>query len=373
MQDTKFDIQSQWVSLFRRMIERDRFPHTLLLEGRDGYGTLATATAIAEYLLCRDDPACLKQIRSHNHPDLTYIFPTAPTKQVKTPMFAHFYTQWNEFLDHHPFGTYTEWMQHIDAENKQGMIRVQDAQEAERIASLFPSVAPNKVVIFWHAEKMNTATANKLLKLLEEPPAHTYFILTTDDARRILPTVYSRTQHFNLPPLPAEVIRQYLTASLGLSETEAGPLAKAARGDMQNALEALREDSQTERYKDYFVRWVRMAYRAKTKPEVINDLVAWAEELAAENKAVQTEFLRFALEVVRQSLWQHHAPELPYLRFDKQDFRLENFAPFVHARNRQAMYEALEKALQELLRNANPKLTFVHLGIHMTRLLHQKP
>ena len=370
MQDTNIRIQSQWTDIFGRMIRRERFPHTMLLEGRDGYGVLPAARQVAAELMCRDDAECRRKLAKHLHPDLREVFPTAPVKGIKNPVHSAFYDIWNDFTDRHPFGSYNDWMTFAGADNKQGIIRVADAEEIEHMAPLYPSLSPVKVFILWHAEKMNISTANKMLKLLEEPPDHTYFILTTDDARRILPTIYSRTQHFTLPPLRPEEMKKYLLEVFPGRGAEIDTVVRAARGDMNEALKLLEEGDPYTRHKDYFVRWVRAAYSARSKPSVINDLVAWSEELAAEPRAFQNEFLRFAMEVIRQSTWENEGTDLAYLRFDDQGFELGKFAPFVHRANREAMYRELNDALVHLARNANPKLVFMELALRMTRLLH---
>jgi len=352
------------------MIDKDRFPHTLLLEGKDGYGTYLTARQIAAYLMCREDEDCLRKLRKHHHPDLHEVFPTAPIKNIKNPVHTAFYPQWYEFTELHPFGSYTDWMEFIGADNKQGIIRVADAEEIEHNAFLYPALAPHKVFIVWHAEKMNTSTANKMLKILEEPPAQTYFILLTDDARLILPTIYSRTQHFNLPALQPTEMEAWLHHHHPEHAGIFREALRSAQGNMNEVLKRLDGHDPYERHKEYFVRWVRAAYKARTQPGVINDLVQWAEELAAEPKAIQMNFLRFALEVIRQSIWSAHTEDLAYLSFDTQGFDLKNFAPFVHAANREALYEELNKTLIHLQRNANPKLSFMSLAIQMTRLLH---
>ncbi len=369
MQNPAADIQERLCKLLRKMADADRFPHTLMLEGADGYGTLHTASCIAAYLLCAGDEDCLQKIRHGTHPDLSYVFPTAPTKKIKTPVHTEFYALWREFTTDQPFGDYSDWMNRIDAENKQGLIRVADAEIIARQAALYPSLAPRKVFILWHAEKMNAATANKMLKLLEEPPPHTYFILLTDDSRQILPTVMSRAQKFNVPPLTPQTMQQLLTDQ-GVDRQQAQMMTSTAGGDLRRALQMLSRDSAYERFADYFVRWMRVAYSAKGRPAAINELVQWADELALESRTFQGEFLRFVMEMIRRAYALRFTDKLPVPEFRQNNFRLQKFAPFVHPGNVDRFYTLLNEAGYQLIRNANPKLTFLDLSIHLTRLLH---
>ncbi len=369
MQIAKPHIQARLCKMLKRMADADRFPHTLMLEGADGFGTLPAASCLAAYMLCGDDEDCLEKIRHGTHPDLTYVFPTAPTKKIKTAVHTEFYALWREFMNDRPFGDYSDWMSRIDAENKQGLIRVADAEMIAQQAALYPALAPRKVFILWHAEKMNAATANKMLKILEEPPPHTYFFLLTDDSRQILPTVLSRTQSFNVPPLAPDVLQDLLTAR-NINDQQARMMASIARGDIRKALQMLEQGSPYERFAGYFVQWMRVAYSAKGRATAINELVQWADTLAAESRTFQIEFLRFVMEMIRRAYTLRFTDALPVPEFPRNDFRLQKFAPFVHPGNVDRFYDLLNDASYQIIRNANSKLTFLDLSVQLTRLLH---
>ncbi|NPA43669.1 MAG: DNA polymerase III subunit delta' [Chlorobi bacterium] len=355
---------------FARMAGAGRFPHTVLLEGADGYGTLPVAVGAAASLLCGDDPACRDKVFRLAHPDVHYVFPTVPhPKEGASTTSRHYGEEWQAFVKDNPFGTYEEWMNRLDAGNKQGMIRVQDAAWITREAHRYPVAGDRKVFIVWHAEKMNTGTANKLLKLLEEPPEGTYFLLLTPAPLQILSTIRSRAQHFRVPPVPASAMREALAAS-GADSARIEQAVQAASGDWNKAWGMVRGSDPFALHKDYFVRWVRIAYSAKRNPSAVNRLAEWTAAISGESRNFQMEFLRFALETVRRSYLNRFGAELPYFDFDAQGFRQEKFTPFVHTGNIEGFYRELGDAVYHLARNANPKTTFMDLSIRLTRLLH---
>ncbi len=371
MQFTDIPFHKQRLSALRKMVAAGRFPHTVLLTGKDGYGVLYVAMNLASHLLCETEE-CLRKIQGFNHPDLHFVFPsiTSPRAGSETSS-SHFTDQWRSFLESGLFGSYDLWMQHLDPGNKQGSIRVKDAEELIQKAYQYPALGKRKVFIVWHAEKMNQATANKLLKLLEEPPENSFFILTTDDPQKIIATIRSRAQDFQIPPIPPGEMKQALLEK-GITEQQAEQIIGSAEGDWYKAQKMLESEDPFALHKDYFVRWVRIAYQAKKKPQAINDLIDWAEQLSAESRNFQMDFLRFALEVFRRSYLAHFNPELALFDFEAQQFQMKKFVPFVHSANIELFYHKINEAVYHLVRNANPKLTFLDLSVEMTRLLHKK-
>ncbi len=371
MQFTDIRFHKQLLSAWEQMINSDRFPHTVMLTGKDGYGVLYAAMELAVKLLCQSAD-CVEKLKRFNHPDLHFIFPAITAPKAGSEISSSYYIkQWQEFMNHDLFGSFDDWMQYLNSGNKQGLIRVKDAEEIMHKSFQYPALGKNKVFIIWHAEKMNLGTANKLLKLLEEPPENTYFILTTDNPLHIIATIRSRCQIYQIPPIPPGEMQESLRQK-GISEADSIPIVHASGGDWKKALRMLENEDPFAKHKDYFVRWIRIAYQAKTQARAINELTEWSENLSAEAKNFQMDFLQFALEVFRTSYLYHFNPSVPLMNFQEQNFNQKKFVPFVHAANIESFYHRLNDAVYHLMRNANPKLVFLNLSIEMTRLLHKK-
>ncbi len=374
MQNKDIHIHSQLFAAWEKMIENRRFPHTVLLSGKTGYGALFAAWRLAEKLLCAPEyDACIQQVRHLSHPDLHFVFPTATTKKIsKDPSATDFTDEWRAFFSAHPFGSYAEWMDFMGATDKKGEIRVKDALDLIHRANLYPVAGTNKVFIIWLAERMNLNAANKLLKLLEEPPEDAYFILTTENEAQILPTILSRCQIFPVPKIPNAEMERNLEQFVIEDRAHLKEIVRLAGGDWNLAMKYHEDEDPNKPFKENFVKWVRIAYSARNNPKAIVELKEWAEQLAGEGNAYRVNFLRFAMEIFRQAyLEKTGAGDLTYLRFDEQNFRLERFAPFVHAGNVEDFYRALNDAVYHLNRNANPKITLLDLSIKLTRLLHK--
>ncbi len=374
MQDKEIKIHSQLFDGWVNMIQNKRFPHTVLLSGKTGYGSLWLAWQLAGRILCpENDEKCIQAVKFLHHPDLHFIFPTATGKKVsKDPSSKDYMNEWNGFLQRYPFASYSDWMTEMGAPDKKGEIRVKDAMELVRQSGTFPVQSQSKVFIIWLAEKMNLNAANKLLKLLEEPPGDTYFILITENERQILPTILSRCLIFQIPKISNAEIKENLTKLFILQPEKAMEIANRAQGNWHTAVQLLNDEDPNKDFKEKFVHWVRIAYKAKNDPQAILSLQKWAEELASEGNAYRVNFLHFTLEVFRQAYFlNRNFPGLSYIRFEEQKFDPQKFAPFVHQKNIQDFYQLINDAIYHLNRNANPKLTFMDLSIKLTRLLHK--
>jgi len=372
MQVKDIHFHAQLLERWKEAFRKNRLPHTIMLTGKDGYGTLDLARQLAEMILCKDEN-CLKKIRSFNHPDLHFIVPSVSHPKAGSEVSSlHFMDEWKAFLEQYPFGDLRQWTSFLQADNKQAIIRVKDAENILQSAYKYPLLGENKVFIIWHAEKMNKETANKLLKLLEEPPENTYFILTTDQPLQILSTIRSRCVTFEIPPVPSAEIKEVLENRTELDPASIQQLIQAGNGDWNKISAMLDDDDPYALHKDYFVRWVRIAYKAKKDARAVNELNEWAEKMAAEPKSFQLDFLRFAMEILRRSYLKHLVPSTGFFDFSAQSFNPEKFYPFIHSNNIEGFYQALNDAHYHLMRNAQPKIVFMDLSIQMSRLLHKK-
>ena len=228
-------------------------------------------------------------------------------------------------------------------------------------------------MIIWMAEKMNNAAANKLLKLIEEPPNKTVFLLVTENEDQIINTIRSRCQVLHFPALAEQDIVTELTTNFDLTETEAVKIAHQADGNYNKAVDIFNKDSEDLQFEEWFITWVRAAFRAKGNKTAINDLLSWSETISKTGRETQKQFLNYCLNFFRQALlYNYTATDLVYLETQTQNFSLAKFAPFVHGNNILAINDELNDAIYHIERNGNAKIILTDLSIKLTRLLHKK-
>lgn len=359
-----------------------RIPHAQLFIGPEGSGTLPMAIAYAQYILCGNsngennsgNAACNLKFSNFSHPDLHFVFPVSTNSEVKShPVSANFLKSWREFITETPYGSLFDWYSKIDIQNKQGQIGVDEAHEIVKSLSLKAYEGGYKVMIIWMADKMNTATANKLLKLLEEPPQKTVFLLIAESSDDILQTILSRCQILHFGPLSEQAIADVLAARESTDAKAALKIAHQAQGNYNKALHLLKGDGDGYPFEEWFVQWVRAAFRAKGNAAAIQDLIAWSEGIAGIGREAQKQFLHFCIDMFRQALLlNYNAKELVFMEPTVEKFRLENFAPFVNGTNINDIFRELSDALYHIERNGNAKIILTDLSIKLTRLIHKK-
>lgn len=365
-----------------QMVANGRVPHAHLFVTPKGNGALALAIAYAQYLLCKNtdgenitgNTSCNLKCNKLMHPDLHFVFPVASNAQVKKhPSSDLFLGEWRSFVAKNLYGDLFDWYQHIGIENKQGQIGVDEAESIVKKLSLKAFEGDHKVLIIWMAERMNGATANKLLKLIEEPPEKTIFILITEDENQILDTIKSRCQVLNLLPLTEQDIKTALLKFEHVSENEAEKFAQQADGNWNRALQMAHNQFDDAQFEQWFITWIRTAFRAKGNASVVNQLVDWSQSIAGSGREVQKNFLQYCLQFFRQALLVNYsANELVYLAPQTANFSLEKFAPFVHGANIVEISNELNEAIYHIERNGNARIILLDLSIKLTRLLHQK-
>ena len=353
-------------------------PHALLFCGPEGTGKLQTAIAFSRYLLCRDKgtgtdscgtcPSCVKMDKLV-HPDLHFVFPvinkskssersTVSDDEIKT---------WREcVLDKQYFG-FEEWLSAIDAENKQASIFVTESESIMSKLSLKSVEGGYKIMIIWHAEKMNQQCANSLLKLLEEPPAGTIFILTTDTPEQMLETILSRTQRIDFKRIPSELIEQRLTGpGYMLDADTAAKIAHLSAGSWLKAISTLRINTESDEFLDYFMQLMRLSYGRRLK-----DLKRWADEIAGNGREWQKRFLAYCQRMIRENfICNFHMPELNYMTEQERQFSVK-FAPFVNENNIIGLMDVLSDAQRDIEQNVNSKMVFFDLTLKTIMLMKQ--
>lgn len=363
-------------------VDNGRIPHAQLFVGPEGSGTLAMAIAYAQYLLCKNNngendtgnDACNLKFNHLSHPDLHFAFPVATNDKVKShPVSSLFMEEWRELLKEQPYCNLFDWYKKLGVDNKQGQIGVDEALDIVKSLSLKSYEGGHKVMIIWMAEKMNIASANKLLKLIEEPPNKTVFILVAEDEEQIITTIKSRCQILHFPVLPQEVVKNALIQKYNVEEAVATKLAHQSNGNFNKACDLVYQDSEDLQFEEWFVLWVRSAFKAKGNKAAIHDLIAWSEEIAKTGRETQKQFLHFCLDFFRQALLlNYNADSLVYMEPKSKNFKLENFAPFVHENNILDISDELQDAIYHIERNGNSKIILTDLSIKLTRLLHKK-
>lgn len=358
-----------------------RIPHAQLFVGPEGSGTLAMAIAYAQYLLCANSggknvgglSGCNTKCENLTHPDLHFAFPVATSDTVKSHAVSdHYLPQWRNFIKEQPYGNLFDWYQSIGIENKQGQIGVDEALDMVKKLSLKSFEGGFKIMIVWMAEYLNNAAANKLLKLIEEPPDKTCLILVVEKEEEVLQTIRSRCQSLHFPPLAESTIAEGLMQR-GANHNEAFQIAHEANGNFNRALDLLVKDSEDLVFEQWFVQWTRTAFKAKGNKGAIQDLILWSEEVAKTGRETQKKFLSYCLTVIRQALLLNYkADALVHLKMHVAGFELQKFAPFVHENNIFPIVKELEDALYHVERNGNSKMIFTDLSIKLTRLLHVK-
>ena len=365
-----------------RSADLGRIPHAQLFVGPEGSGTLPMAIAYAQYIICSNqnaensgsNEACNIKFQKTSHPDLHFIYPTVSTEDVKTkPKSIDFITEWREFLNQNYYGSLFDWYQMLGVKNKQGEIRVDDAQEILKSLALKSYEGGYKVMIIWMADKLNISASNKLLKLLEEPTDKTVFILISENEEDIIQTIRSRCQVLHFNGLSETVIAEALVSRENTEPKEALKIAHQAQGNYNKALQLLQPDSESVFFEKWFVDWVRAAFRAKGNAAAIQDLIQWSEQIAGLGRETQKKFLHFCIDMFRQALLLNYQTEsLVYMEPKVEKFKLENFAPFVNGNNINDIFKELSDAMYHIERNGNAKIILTDLSIKLTRLIHKK-
>lgn len=355
-------------------VKENRIPHAQLICGPEGVGKLPLAIAYARYLLCPNHteedacgicPSCVK-MNKLAHPDLHFVFPIVKKKNQKEVVCDDYIKDWRNFVLNNPYFNLNHWLKEMDAENAQAMIYTKESDEILRKLSLKSSEGGYKVMIIWLPEKMNEACSNKLLKLLEEPPAKTVFLLVSEQPDLMLTTILSRTQRVNVRLIKEESIIEKLKNNYGLTDQDAQITAHLANGNFIRAMEQIHLNEEKKLFFDLFVSLMRLSYQRKIK-----EMKAWSELLAGIGRERQKDFLEYAQRMIRENfILNFHRNELTYMNKDEYNFSVR-FAPFVNERNAMGIMDELTVAQQHIEQNVNAKMVFFDFSLKMIVLLKQ--
>jgi len=374
--------QEHLKSHLTQSVDNGRISHAQLFVGPEGSGTLPMAIAYAQYILCSNtsgentnsNAACNLKFNNLSHPDLHFAFPVANNDKVKKhPVSSLFMEEWRQLIKEQPYGNLFDWFKILGIDNKQGQIGVDEAHDIVKSLTLKSYEGGYKVMLIWMAEKMNTSAANKLLKLIEEPPSKTIFLLVAEDEGQIINTIKSRCQVLHFPPLAENVIKNALIKNYEINEAEATKIAHQANGNYNKACDLVYHDTEDSQFEEWFIFWVRSAFKAKGNKAAIHDLISWSEDIAKTGRETQKQFLQFCIDFFRQALLlNYNANDLVFMEPKSASFKLENFAPFIHGGNIMEISDELQTAIYHIERNGNSKIILTDLSIKLTRLLHKK-
>ncbi len=349
--------------------------HAYLFHGEEGSAALPLALAFAQYLLCTDRTeedscgrcaACQKSQRLI-HPDILYSFPIVKEgRSVKDARSELYIDEWREKMAENPYTGLSQWYEHLGVENKTGAIFKQEAEDILRKMSFTPYEADRKVLILWLPERMNREAANRLLKLIEEPPGPMVFLLVSVDITQVLATILSRCQPVHVPRIDEESMRAYLTEQYGLQGEALAQTVMRAEGNVLKAREIIREQDTENRFFDLFRRWMRLAYSLDMR-----ELVKWVEEMNEMGREKQKMFLSYTLHVLRENLMMNlFRGEVKNLRLtgDEQEFS-KKFSAFVRPGNLDEMRTLLEEAWNHIAGNVYGRLVFMDVSLKLNKLL----
>ena len=365
--------QKEYIASLRTAIDNNRLPHALLISGNEGSGSLALAYAAAQYLICphRHDgdacgqcPQCL-QLGKLQHPDVHFVFPVVRKKnQKEAPISLDYMSEWrNAFLNNH-YLTLNEWTATSGEENKQAGIFVAEANNIIKTLSVKPFESDYRVMIIWLPEKMNEETANKLLKIIEEPNDMTHFFLVSQEPERIIGTIQSRVQRINLPPIADVDIQQALVSRFNCPQDKAIDYARMSHGSYVEALKLLNDDEERSFYFTKFCEMMRLSYAKK-----LFDMKEWSEELSGIGRERQKAYLQYAQQMIRENfIMNFNTPSLNYLNESERTFS-SRFHAFVNHNNVAGIMDELTLAEKDIMQNVNAKMVFFDLSLKLIMLL----
>ena len=353
-----------------QMVKEDRLPHAMMLCGPQGSGKLPLAVGFAQYLLDNGTPSAKAMLAKLEHPDLHFTYPTIKLPSMSTdhkPVSDDFAKEWRELITGGLYFTMDEWMQAMGGENQQAIITAGESDDLVKKLSLKSSQGGYKVSIVWLPERMNIECANKLLKLIEEPPQQTVFIMVCEEPDKLLETIRSRVQRIDIRRIDQEDIERALIEQRGVNEEDAHRIARLANGNWLKALDELQVGSENELFLDLYIMLMRLAYQRKIK-----ELRKWSEQMAGMGREKQKRWLTYFLRMTRESfVFNFQNEELNYMTQKEEEFT-KNFARFVNEQNILPISDLANLAIRDIGQNANAKIVFFDLALQMIVLLLQK-
>lgn len=378
------------------MVQHNRLSHALLFLGKEGSGALSLAMAFSQYVVCEKvngkiknssavslfgepEPTTLASTLAMDacgvcsactkagqlvHPDIHYCYPVIPRKPGDEPKSTDYITEWRDFFSHHPYGNVYDWLQFLKAENKQGNITKEECNDITRKISLKSFESEYKILIIWMPEYL-TKNGNKLLKLIEEPPPNTLFILVAENEDLILPTILSRTQLVKIPALTNLEVESALALQLGVPVEKAQQVAALSEGNYREALQLLEhvEDD----WQAILREWLNMISKKNLAGQV-----KWIDEMSKQGRERQKQFLKYFNHLLEQAIRLRvingNASDTFSIATNEKDFALR-LNKLCNIHQQEAIVHELDKASYYIERNANGKMLFHALSIKLYHII----
>lgn len=356
----------------RKAAQKGVVPHAQLFTERGGAGAFPLALAYARYLNCTDRtetdacghcPSCVK-FNALAHPDLHFVFPIVAKKEKKKEVCDDYLPEWRTFLKDNPYFCLDQWLDAMDAGNSQALIYSKESDEILRKLSLKIYEAAYRILMVWLPEKLHPTCANKLLKVIEEPPARTVILMVSELPDLILGTILSRAQRIPLPPIDDVAMAEALKSRFSLLTEDALQIAHLASGNYLKAVEAISLSEENQFYLEQFKGMMRNSWAKNVK-----GMKAMSELLAGIGRERQKRFLAYCQHLIRENfIYRFQAPEMTYMNYEETSFSVK-FSPFINERNVFDIMDQLDLAARHIEQNVNAKMVFFDLSLQLTVLI----
>ena len=366
--------QEQIINKLIRSVQDGRVSHAQLFAGPEGCGSLALALAYAAFISCENRTefdscgsckSCVKYEKMI-HPDLHFVFPVVKSKKFPEPVSDNYIEQWRDFVKKSPYFHVNSWLNSIEVGNAQGLIFAFEASEIIKKLNLKTFESDYKIMIIWLPEKMHLATSNKLLKMIEEPPEKTIFLLVSEEPDKVIPTILSRCQLVKIPSFTTHDIEKYLMRRFNTNEEKAADIARVSNGNIHMAVELCENDDSSFANLNHFKSLMRYAW----KRDIVS-IINWSEEIATTGREAQKNFISYSLRILRENLMlslDQKKNSLVYLTLEEADFS-KNFHPFIILNNIYPLTDEFNLVYSHIEANGNAKIIFLDLALQVTNLI----
>jgi DNA polymerase III subunit delta' len=357
-----------------RSVKDTKIAHAQLFAGKPGALNLPLALAFNTYIHCLNKgdedacgtcAACSKNLK-YIHPDVSFVFPLANLKGDKDEdrFRADILKSWRQFLTEKPFASRDEWSTFYGAEDKQASISREESREIVKALSLKPFESKFKVMIIWQPESMHPAAANGILKILEEPPPQTIFLMVTNAADQLMATILSRTQMVQVPMLSDQSLEEYIVSKHAVSGNRKDKIVQMAEGNVQIA-ELLVAEEEDDDSATQFFNWMTVCYQRN-----YGELIRLAEEFHEADRMRQRHLLLYSLEMMREVLIvQTSASQISRVKGSEQQ-RIQKFSQLLDVFKIERMSQQINESLYHLERNGSAKMIFTDMSIQIGKTIH---
>lgn len=354
------------------VVQNNRISHAYLFTGNTGIGKLGLAIAFAQYIMCTDKkngdscgkcPSC-KKYSKLEHPDLHFVFPIIKKDGDKNVFCDDYIYKWREKTLSSPYFDLNDWYAFIGAEKKSGMIYENESDSIIKKLSIKSFESDFKIMIIWHPELMNTSCSNKILKLVEEPPEKTVFLMVTDNPYDILGTIYSRTQKIDIAPIEDNILTKFLIDKYGINNDEALEYTRLSSGSWLSASRLVSSSADNDYNFNSFVFLMRTCWSRK-----VDDLISWSKEISSVGRERQKSFLSYSVKMIRESFINNIGKdEIVYANVSEKEF-MSRFSPYINEENVITIYSELNRAYSDISRNGNAKIIFLDLSLKLVKVI----